>query len=53
MGTWYNDAPEEFKAWMQTRFNAHDAPPTEGKLIKLQTAWECGYVKGKGVLDES
>jgi hypothetical protein len=52
MGTWYNDAPQEFREWMHTRFNAHDAPPSQQQVFDMQIAWEQGNAKGKGVFDD-
>jgi hypothetical protein len=54
MGTWYNDAPQEFHAWMQKRFHTPDrttVPLDLSDVVKLREAWEQGNAKGKGELN--
>ncbi len=51
MGTWYNDAPQEFHAWVHSKFAPHSVPLTIEQLVKLREAWEQGNAKGKGELD--
>lgn len=52
MGTWYNNAPQEFHAWIHSKFAPNSVPLSLEGLTKLREAWEQGNAKGKGVLDE-
>jgi hypothetical protein len=51
MGTWFSEAPDEFRAWIQNRFDPFDVPQSVEELVKLENAWRHGYNKGKGVVN--